>query len=113
MGRDAMGCLLDDIQYGKIVMTIDRKVVGYLVYGWRRLSFVVIRFGVLPAFRRRRIGRTAFRWLAGAARAGGRTMIEVWVPDWAVDAQVFLVRHRYVGVSDGDQIVFRIGLHGK
>ncbi len=84
----------------------DQVLAGAIVIQSKWLRGPYLQFlGVLPAFHRRGLGRSALGWFESAARADGARNLWVAASEFNVAAQAFYERHGFVRLASIDGLV--------
>lgn len=89
---DAIGVqrFLNKRRHGCVVLCCRKKVVGYMLYAWSKLSYHIVSLVVCQESRREGIGTAAIKWLVGIGKATKKTAIECSVQEHRVALQCFL-----------------------
>ncbi|RUP10973.1 GNAT family N-acetyltransferase [Hyphomicrobium sp.] len=84
----------------------EQALAGAIVIQSKWLRGPYLQFlGVLPAFHRRGLGRSALGWFESAARADGARNLWVAASEFNVAAQTFYERHGFVRIASIDGLV--------
>ncbi|MGO4683404.1 GNAT family N-acetyltransferase [Hyphomicrobium sp. 2TAF46] len=84
----------------------DQALAGAIVIQSKWFRGPYLQFlGVLPAFHRRGLGRSALGWFESAARADGARNLWVAASEFNVAAQTFYERHGFVRIATVDGLI--------
>ncbi|MBS0270701.1 MAG: GNAT family N-acetyltransferase [Proteobacteria bacterium] len=84
----------------------DQALAGAIVIQSKWFRGPYLQFlGVLPAFHRRGLGRSALDWFEGGAQADGARNLWVAASEFNVGAQAFYERHGFVRIATIDGLI--------
>ncbi len=84
----------------------DNVIAGAIVIRSQWLRGPYLQFlGILPAYHRRGLGRSALSWFEGQARADGARNLWVAASEFNVAAQTFYEQHGFVRVATLDDLI--------
>lgn len=84
----------------------DNVIAGAIVIRSQWLRGPYLQFlGILPAYHRRGLGRSALSWFEAHARAEGARNLWVAASEFNVAAQTFYERHGFVRVATLDDLI--------
>jgi ribosomal protein S18 acetylase RimI-like enzyme len=78
-----------------VVVVKQSKVVGYMIFAWSKLSYVIVSLVTARKSRREGVASAAVQYLIDKAEKGGKTLIKAEVWERRLSLQLFLQRYGF------------------